>query len=809
MAKLPDLDALGNGPSLSGKSGRGMVSADAFNLDAMPKAVQKVAAQVGKVAEEYEKDQDALDVIRADAEAKTGFMRLEQEIESDTTGHANYDSNWQAGSKGVLESAASKIRNPQLKERFQLQGTVHAESARQRLLDKGRTLAKNDAVATIEGTTRQHHGVFTDPNAPEHLRVQSQADARAGIKLGLDTGVLTRAQAQQLEDRYIRGGAGDRANAALAANPEQLTKDLEAERLARQQQFQSTAGKGASADGIFSAPGLAITNGIDPAAPYMSPKRQRDEGAIKRIIMHGDVNEDGGRLLQYGRKVDPVRGFDPGYHFYVNRDGTVVQGAPLNRTANHALNENADSIGIVIAGADAGKMPTAEQEAAAKRLVSSLGRTYNIDPKNVIGHGELQPGRRDHREGGNVAADIRTKGYLPEEESKLAGRSLTRVAGLHPATDVPPASARPYADLTPEQLEVMYDRASRATGIKNEGKRVELEGWMKSDLLQIEQDGKGYDFDEAREKELQKHFHGDQVQRWKAAREEKKAVYNAGYGLDEMSEAQMGQLLQHLDMDQENDATEKKALKAKVFDEISKRANKIMEAREKDPAASVDSLPRVKSAREAYMNAKGDEGDGMDLRGMASETEQNERVIEARLAEQRRLGVADPKPITKREARALVDFPSLATMGATKGGTKKYIEKLRGLADRIEQQYGPRYAREVFATVRDYELKQEGEKEQAVGILEKMAFGEPITPRDLRRAERLSEIDTMGRPFGTPPAPARFGVPPIAEKAGLKPVPEDVDWLKAKPDVRWEEFDKQYGTGATAKVMKELREGQQ
>jgi hypothetical protein len=67
----------------------------------------------------------------------------------------------------------------------------------------------------------------------------------------------------------------------------------------------------------------------------------------------------------------------------------------------------------------------------------------------------------------------------------------------------------------------------------------------------------------------------------------------------------------------------------------------------------------------------------------------------------------------------------------------------------------------------------------------------------------------MGRPFGTPPAPARFGVPPIAEKAGLKPVPEDVDWLKAKPDVRWEEFDKQYGTGATAKVMKELREGQQ
>ena len=141
---------------------------------------------------------------------------------------------------------------------------------------------------------------------------------------------------------------------------------------------------------------MPVENGIDPDAPYMAKPRENNP---TRIIMHGDVNEDADQLVEYGRKVDPERGFAPGYHFYVARDGRVIQGAPVDRITNHTLGENADSIGINIAGADEGKMPTPEQEAAAKQLVSNLGQEYGIDPKNVIGHGELQPNRRDPLEG--------------------------------------------------------------------------------------------------------------------------------------------------------------------------------------------------------------------------------------------------------------------------------------------------------------------------------------------------------------------------------------------------------------------------
>jgi hypothetical protein len=57
-------------------------------------------------------------------------------------------------------------------------------------------------------------------------------------------------------------------------------------------------------------------------------------------------------------------------------------------------------------------MPTPAQDAAAKLLISQLGRQYGISPSDVKGHGERQPDRRDPREGGNIAKDVRENGFV-------------------------------------------------------------------------------------------------------------------------------------------------------------------------------------------------------------------------------------------------------------------------------------------------------------------------------------------------------------------------------------------------------------
>lgn len=190
-----------------------------------------------------------------------------------------------------------------------------------------------------------------------------------------------------------------------------------------------------------------IADGVDPNAPYMS--RPRDIKGLSRIVMHGDVQEDADRLLQYGRRVDKIRGFDPNYHYYIARDGKVTQGVPDDKVANHAKGHNTDTIGIVLAGADAGKEPTAEQKASAIKLSAKLAQKYGIKQENVFGHGELDPKRRDPREAGDVAATIRKNGFVPPAmalgasdvvpaaASPASGTmSMTKFAGHTPKTDV-------------------------------------------------------------------------------------------------------------------------------------------------------------------------------------------------------------------------------------------------------------------------------------------------------------------------------------------------------------------------------------
>lgn len=208
------------------------------------------------------------------------------------------------------------------------------------------------------------------------------------------------------------------------------------------------AAPGEVSSGLFRAPGLQIETRVKADAPYM--RRARDVSNIRRIIVHGDVSESVDNLVSYGQKVDRKRGFDPNYHFYIARDGRIIQGVPLDRSANHTKGANSDSIGIVIAGADNGKMPTPEQEAAAKQLVASLGKTFGIDPRNVVGHGELQPNRRHKLEGGTIAAEIRANGYdglvapgqAQDDNRPVRVASLTTTAtDATVAEDVPPVAS--------------------------------------------------------------------------------------------------------------------------------------------------------------------------------------------------------------------------------------------------------------------------------------------------------------------------------------------------------------------------------
>lgn len=99
-------------------------------------------------------------------------------------------------------------------------------------------------------------------------------------------------------------------------------------------------------------------------------------------------------------KVDEVRRWhldrgwsDIGYHYLIDRDGTIAPGRPIERSGAHTRGHNRRSVGVALFGGHGSSATdefeenfTPEQEAALKNLVSDL--MSNHGEMKVAGHNE-------------------------------------------------------------------------------------------------------------------------------------------------------------------------------------------------------------------------------------------------------------------------------------------------------------------------------------------------------------------------------------------------------------------------------------
>jgi len=124
---------------------------------------------------------------------------------------------------------------------------------------------------------------------------------------------------------------------------------------------------------------------------------------IDTIIIHCAVTRPKwweGKTSQ--EKVDEVRRWhvedrgwsDIGYHYMIDRDGTVVEGRPLERAGAHARGHNASSVGICLFGGHGSSRNdafdenfTTAQDAALRGLIQRLETRFTI--RKIIGHNEV------------------------------------------------------------------------------------------------------------------------------------------------------------------------------------------------------------------------------------------------------------------------------------------------------------------------------------------------------------------------------------------------------------------------------------
>jgi len=200
---------------------------------------------------------------------------------------------------------------------------------------------------------------------------------------------------------------------------------------------------GASVRGdLFNEPGLPINYAAKPGQSF-GVQATANARPFQNIVAHHTGGQTLGSALNTARHGDPFRsGVNYGYHFYIDKDGSITQGAPLDARTNHVMPGmaaqrtgrpdifNSNSVGISFVGS--GEAPTREQQAAAENLSRSLMSRYGIQPQNVVGHGEIQSNRQTG-EGMPLVNAIRNGG----QPVQVAQRTMSDAMPEQPA----PASA--------------------------------------------------------------------------------------------------------------------------------------------------------------------------------------------------------------------------------------------------------------------------------------------------------------------------------------------------------------------------------
>ena len=120
---------------------------------------------------------------------------------------------------------------------------------------------------------------------------------------------------------------------------------------------------------------------------------------ITLIILHCSATRKNKRYTAEDCKRDHLKrpGFkDIGYHYYIEQDGTVKDGRPIEKEGAHCLHHNHHSIGICLEGGlnEQGKPAdtrTGGQEIALINLLAQLKEQF--PHALILGHNMLDPSK--------------------------------------------------------------------------------------------------------------------------------------------------------------------------------------------------------------------------------------------------------------------------------------------------------------------------------------------------------------------------------------------------------------------------------
>lgn len=740
MPKLPDQFSLGNAPSFPS----GMAVASPGNLatgadipmsvantgaGAVGEGIGHLGSAGAKIGEEELHQANALDLIKAEAYRRPKMMELENTFDRDPD-HATFDQRFQPAAAQIDNEAAQMIANPRVREQFMFKAGMESTQARNRVLDKGTHLAKEQKYADTGDALSAMSPAYTNPAASDSERAQTLREMQGAIDIAKGTGLVDPRHAQHLEKTHIYGNGGviyREAENRLWEDPLGTLKDL------------TNAGRGARrSDGqmtIQSAAGVPFTVNADEAARF--------KGAINDLEAAGiTINPD------------KSGGYNPR-----NIAGTNT---PSQHASGRAIDINWDENQQ---GTD-GAIPAD----VARGIAAKWGLTWG---------GDWSGSKRDpmHFEVAKNAAPI------PKSADDLTIPEGDRPARL--PDDLTPSSDR-YARLDPIARAHLITRAKTALHATLQQDLKDAEAFAeRTGTVPVDDDGRT-----VRDR-MARILTPNQISKGNLALDAAVGRYRATAGLSDLDDSQAEQRFRQMAPEEKVKEGLPYAIAAKNQQYAQKAYQKIQDLRAKDPAQSVMGGPlSVAGVPKVSVGADGqltiDEGDtgnvktrpapevqsAIDLLNGKSRDLQLTQgedgtvninpaidpqsrnkalgsVIDARLAAQKRLGIptSDQRAITLKEAQGLLDMRTASSLS-----TDEFQAKINDAVKTAKEAYGP-YAGRALSDAVKLIVKDRQNKETGLDLAQQLITGR-IDPDRLLQERGARSFDDRWWKSGAPTLPS-------------------------------------------------------
>lgn len=226
MARLPSFIDLSGPESL--RSGRVIAEYDTSavgrGLANLGQGIENAGASLKAKADEEKRKDTALDLTRADAYAREGFLAVDNEFANDPD-YSTYSQRAAPKTGEVVKKAGDLIRDPRAKELWLAGAQGDAAQYNDKITDRGVAVKRAADVVAFDDALEVNRRIYVDPDTPDDAKAKAKQAIEASIKVGQETGLLDPVEAEARRKTFIDDAEFSRGKLAVERDPSIITRN--------------------------------------------------------------------------------------------------------------------------------------------------------------------------------------------------------------------------------------------------------------------------------------------------------------------------------------------------------------------------------------------------------------------------------------------------------------------------------------------------------------------------------------------------------------------------------------------------------